>query len=215
MDSDSRARFAQSRLTKSRSRRQFPLLLFATPRERANLLWSMPPTPVARDAIPIPDVPHKHFTLVLVRDYASERVLLGEKLRGFGAGYFNGFGGKVEQGESIIDAAARELREEANIEARDLTARGVLRFIFDDNPQPWLVHVFHASLFDGEIAPSDEMRPVWFDVNDVPFDKMWADDEHWYPLFMAERRFVGTFTFTQTTRLVSFHLRTEEDLASV
>jgi hypothetical protein len=34
------------------------------------------------DAIPIPDVPHKLFTLVLVRDYANDRVLLGEKLRG-------------------------------------------------------------------------------------------------------------------------------------
>ena len=34
------------------------------------------------NAIPIPDVPHKLFTLVLVRDYAKDRILLGEKLRG-------------------------------------------------------------------------------------------------------------------------------------
>lgn len=59
------------------------------------------------------------------------------------------------------------------------------------------------------------MRPAWFGVKDVPFKQMWADDEHWYPLFMAEETFVGTFTFTQTTKLVKFHLRTTDDLSTV
>jgi 8-oxo-dGTP pyrophosphatase MutT (NUDIX family) len=31
------------------------------------------------------------------------------KKRGFGAGYYNGFGGKVEPGESIEQAAQREV----------------------------------------------------------------------------------------------------------
>lgn len=37
------------------------------------------------------------------------RVLLGEKKRGFGEGYFNGFGGKVEAGETVQQAAIREV----------------------------------------------------------------------------------------------------------
>ena len=41
---------------------------------------------VEEGAIPIPDARHKEFTLVLVRDYPNEKVLLGEKLRGFGTG---------------------------------------------------------------------------------------------------------------------------------
>ena len=41
---------------------------------------------VEEGAIPIPDAMPKEFTLVLVRDYPNEKVLLGEKLRGFGAG---------------------------------------------------------------------------------------------------------------------------------
>lgn len=41
---------------------------------------------VEEGAIPIPDAMHKEFTLVLVRDYPNEKVLLGEKLRGFGTG---------------------------------------------------------------------------------------------------------------------------------
>lgn len=41
---------------------------------------------------------------------AGPRLLLGRKLRGFGEGYLNGFGGKVEPGETIEAAAAREVR---------------------------------------------------------------------------------------------------------
>ncbi len=36
-------------------------------------------------------------------------MLLGEKKRGFGEGYFNGFGGKVEAGETVQQAAIREV----------------------------------------------------------------------------------------------------------
>ncbi len=34
-------------------------------------------------------------------------MLLGLKKRGFGAGKWNGFGGKVNPGEDIVDAALR------------------------------------------------------------------------------------------------------------
>lgn len=47
----------------------------------------------------------KLLTLVLV--VQPGRVLLGMKKRGFGAGKWNGFGGKVQPGESIEDAARR------------------------------------------------------------------------------------------------------------
>ncbi|CAL56799.1 7,8-dihydro-8-oxoguanine triphosphatase [Ostreococcus tauri] len=172
---------------------------------------------VREGEIEIPSAKHKEFTLVMIRDYAEDKILLGEKLRGFGSGYFNGFGGKIEPGETIEAAAQRELKEEANIEATDMTARGCLRFIFDDNPTPWLVHVFHASAYTGDIAASDEMRPVWYKLNpsEVPFERMWADDPHWWPYLLAEKKFVGTFLFTNTTELVKFWIRETDDLSTI
>ena len=41
----------------------------------------------------------------------EERILLAMKKRGFGAGKFNGFGGKVEARETILEAALREFEE--------------------------------------------------------------------------------------------------------
>jgi hypothetical protein len=47
----------------------------------------------------------KLLTLVLVT--RPNQVLLGMKKRGFGQGKWNGFGGKVEKGETILEAAQR------------------------------------------------------------------------------------------------------------
>lgn len=49
----------------------------------------------------------KVLTLLLVVDETKQRVLLGLKKRGFGIGKWNGFGGKVETGESVSEAAKR------------------------------------------------------------------------------------------------------------
>lgn len=48
---------------------------------------------------------NKLLTLLFV--LKPEKVLLGYKKRGFGAERWNGFGGKVQQGETIEEAAIR------------------------------------------------------------------------------------------------------------
>eukprot|EP00775_Hariotina_reticulata_P010394 gene10394-10552_t len=117
------------------------------------------------------------------------RLLLGLKKKGFGSGYYNGFGGKVEAGETIQQAAHRELLEEAGIAAVSLQQRGILTFAFDDQPLPWEVHVFHCGEYAGEPTESDEMAPVWMMPDQIPYDKMWADDVFWYPFFLQNKLF--------------------------
>ena len=55
-------------------------------------------------------VPPKLLTLVMVFKEKRKMVLLGMKKRGFGEGKYNGFGGKVEAGETVEEGAARGLR---------------------------------------------------------------------------------------------------------
>ena len=94
----------------------------------------------------------------------------------------------------------------------DATERGVVTFVYDDKPRPMQVHIFHASQFTGVPTETDEMRPAWFDLEAVPFDKMWPDDELWYPMFLAGKKFSGTFWFTNTTTIVRHELREVESL---
>ncbi len=64
----------------------------------------------------------KQFTVVFPLAKLGDIVyiLLGEQKPGKPlSGYLNGYGGKVEAGESILEAAGRELREELDIELED------------------------------------------------------------------------------------------------
>lgn len=49
--------------------------------------------------------PNKLMTILFVLE--PGRVLLGMKKRGFGAGRWNGFGGKVQEGETVEEGAIR------------------------------------------------------------------------------------------------------------
>ncbi len=147
----------------------------------------------------------KLLTLCLV--LRGGKVLLGMKKRGFGEGRWNGFGGKVEKGETIEEAARRELKEEAGILAKKMKKQGVLRFTFEDSPKELLeVHVFSVSSFEGRPAESGEMRPKWFKVGQIPFAKMWPDDKIWLPLLLKKKRFEGSFHFLDNDFLLSHTL---------
>ena len=152
--------------------------------------------------------PGKLYTLVFVLDEARG-VLLGMKKRGFGVGLWNGFGGKVEAGESVVAAAARELSEEAGIavEERDLTRRAMLRFEWrseEEKPAaaartpPFNVSVYTATRYTGTPVESEEMKPQWFARDAVPLDEMWEDDQYWLPAMLAscdDALCVGVFRF--------------------
>lgn len=117
------------------------------------------------------------------------------KKRGFGVGRWNGFGGKVEMTETIEDAAKRELQEEAGIKVKHLDKVGVIDFEFKGNPEIIEVNIFKSDNFLGEPTESEEMKPQWFDISEIPFKEMWPDDIYWMPLFLADKKFKGKFLF--------------------
>ena len=61
------------------------------------------------DSAPPPEPSEKEYTLVFCRREVNgcKEILLGMKKRGFAAGKWDGFGGKVEGNESNEDAAKR------------------------------------------------------------------------------------------------------------
>lgn len=132
-------------------------------------------------------------TLCIIHQHP--RILLGMKKRGFGAGRWNGFGGKIKDGESIEDATKREMLEESGVEIENLDKVGIMEFEFKGNPEIIEVHVFKSDNFSGEIVESEEMKPQWFHVDEIPFGEMWPDDLYWMPLFLSGKKFKGKFLF--------------------
>jgi len=151
----------------------------------------------------------KVCTLCLVVD--SNKVLLGMKKRGFGEGRWNGFGGKVEENEEIIEGARRELLEESGVRAQSMDLKGVLEFEYLDEDKTLEVHIFKVGNYEGSPRETEEMRPQWFDVHQIPFEQMWPDDLYWLPLFLKDKNFRGKFVFRGQSNIISHDLEVLED----
>lgn len=152
----------------------------------------------------------KLLTLCVV--HQSPNVLLGMKKRGFGVGRWNGFGGKVQGGETIEAAALREMQEECGVTPKKLERVGIVDFEFRGNPEILEVHFFKGEEIRGEPQESEEMKPQWFSENELPFNNMWPDDRHWFPLFLAGKKFRGKFLFGETDKILYMNLYEVTDL---
>lgn len=146
----------------------------------------------------------KIMTLCLIQE--GDKILLGMKKRGFGEGRWNGFGGKVKEDEDIETAARREFEEEANVKLLDMKKRAVLEFFYEDTDEIMETHLFTAENYEGEILETEEMRPSWFSLDEIPFDKMWPDDTHWMPMLLDGKNFKGKFYFKDKNGIRDFVL---------
>jgi 8-oxo-dGTP diphosphatase len=137
--------------------------------------------------------------MFIVRD---GRILLIEKKRGHGAGKINGPGGKIDPGETSLEAAIRETQEELGITPLSPRKLGELWFVMSDVPDI-LCHVYRADAFEGEPVETAEAVPVWASLDDIPYDRMWVDDVMWLPLLIDDVAFRGRFVFEEEAML--FH----------
>lgn len=151
---------------------------------------------------------HKIRTLVYL--FKEDKVLLAMKKRGFGAGKLNGVGGKLEEGETILQAAVRETQEEVGVDLKEenLKKVAVINFKFLEESgnvkEEQDVHVFFTHEFSGEPTETEEMRPEWFLISEAPYDKMWEDDQHWLPLAFSGRTLEAKAEFTPENKIKTF-----------
>ena len=136
--------------------------------------------------------------MFIVRD---GEILLIEKKRGLGAGKINGPGGKIDPGETPLECAIRETREELGITALRPVKMGELHFAMGTIPDI-LCHVFLAHAFEGRPVETVEAKPLWCRLADIPYDRMWKDDIHWLPQMLDGRKFHGRFIFDGEEDLV-------------
>jgi 8-oxo-dGTP diphosphatase len=123
-----------------------------------------------------------------------------------GQGKYTGFGGKVEAGERVPNAAIRELFEEIGIvvSADELQPLGMVTFLFPARPA-WnqRAHIFLVEEWLGTPIESAEMKPVWFARQDLPLAQMWADAAHWLPHALERQAIDATFMFAADNETIS------------
>lgn len=136
--------------------------------------------------------PRERATLLFV--LRDGQALLIHKKKGLGAGKINGPGGRLEPGETPLQAAIREVQEELCVTPTGVREAGELMFQFTDGFSIQ-GYVFTATGCIGQPQETSEAIPLWTPIDKFPFDRMWEDDRVWIPHMLAFRKFRGRFLF--------------------
>lgn len=150
----------------------------------------------------------KLLTLTIIT--SNSKILLGMKKKGFGEGKWNGFGGKVEAGESFEECARREVLEETGLILNSIEKCGVIYFSFQNEVGELEVHLFRSESFIGDPVETEEMIPSWFHKDEIPYEMMWIDDPLWLPQVLAGATVEASFVFQDESTLLSSKLEFKE-----
>lgn len=148
-------------------------------------------------------------TLLFLR--RGDEILLAMKKRGFGQGRWNGVGGKVERGESPQTAAIRETEEEIVVTPCVIVHTAELTFHYAAKRNKPLktvrCEVYTCDTWKGQPTETDEMAPRWFAIDEIPYERMWADDSYWLPRVLAGEHVEAEFSFDAEDNLTAHELK--------
>lgn len=109
------------------------------------------------------------YNLIVVFDKSFSKMLMCKRLKEPYLGLMNFVGGKIEQGESGIDAAYRELYEETAIERKSIDLLHLMDFSYPLDP--CYVEVYVGRLKEDVAISGDENALFWqTDMEDNFFD---------------------------------------------
>ena len=91
-------------------------------------------------------------------------------------------GGHVEQGESFVDSVIREIREETGLTVETPELRGITDW--RDGDCRYVVLLYRAESFSGELRSSDEGRVWWEELDRLPELKLSSGMEDYIKVFL-------------------------------
>lgn len=108
------------------------------------------------------------YNCIIVYNKDDTKILFCKRTKDPYNGLYNLNGGKIEKGESGIEAAYRELQEETGITSQDILLHHMMDFTYYN--QNCYVEVYVGKLLK-DIKLREEAHPlVWLDVNEDFFD---------------------------------------------
>lgn len=148
----------------------------------------------------------------LVKD---NKVLLGMRKKvsnGLGKNLIAGIGGKVGdqnkfKGETLEQALEREVMEEIRVTINSYQNLGKMHFIFP-HKEVWNyeVSVYLVTEWNGEPTETEVIKPIWFEIENLPQDSMWEDNLYWLPLMLNGSSVDGIFLYDKNGKIKEYEL---------
>ena len=96
-------------------------------------------------------------------------------------------GGHVEQGEFVTPSVIREVREETGLTIENPKLCGIKEFQKEQDGKRFIVFLYVASRFSGELRSSDEGDVFWYPLSELKRSKEQADGfSEMLPVFTSD-----------------------------
>jgi ADP-ribose pyrophosphatase YjhB (NUDIX family) len=141
---------------------------------------------------------------MIVVNRSRQRILLALHKSGRWQGAYTGFLGAVNSGEDPGSAAIRITREQARIVVPGCDHLATFEF----KSEAWGIareFEFLAEDHSGDPVETDTIRPEWFALDAIPYERMPADDALWYPDFLNRKTMQGHFNFAEDGKTLLSH----------
>ncbi len=143
------------------------------------------------------------WTICFLVNKKTKLVCLALKKRGHGEGRWNGAGGKPKAGETLEDAVRRETYEELGVKIINLVLVAEIEFKDLPTKSSHAATAYICNGWEGEPAESEEMKPQWFEIDQIPYDEMWSADKIWIPLVLKGEKIKAVFEYSEGDTLTS------------
>lgn len=139
----------------------------------------------------------------------NNQVLLLQKPR---RGWYVAPGGKMESGESIMEAAVREFQEETNAKPLNPQLKGVYTILIKDNGEvvdEWMMYTFIASGIEGETFKETREGILGWHPIEALKDLPMAEGDRYNLLFATGKPGIqyGTVTYSKEYELLDIKLQ--------
>ncbi len=124
--------------------------------------------------------------MCMILDRANHRVLVQQRAKSWKGISFPG--GHVEDGESIVGATVREIREETGLEVANLEFCGLVDWYNEQTKERYFVFNYRTEQWSGELlSETDEGRVFWVDVDTLSSLPLASGFAERLPMFLEGR----------------------------
>jgi len=124
--------------------------------------------------------------MVMIQNKHIGKVLVQDRVKSWKGWSFPG--GHIEDGESVVDSAIREVREETGLSIRNLKSCGIIHWLNNKTFDRYLVFLFKTSDYSGELtAECEEGRNFWITIDELKITPSENQTSEYLPMFLEDK----------------------------
>jgi len=122
----------------------------------------------------------------MIQNPATKKVLVQNRIKSWKGLAFPG--GHIENGESVVDSAIREAKEETGLDVHNLQSCGLVHWLNSKTLERYFVFLFKTCDYSGElITDSDEGQHFWIDVEELRITPTENQILRYLPMFLEDK----------------------------